>query len=168
MLVRDRNQSLVNQCCDLRGQPHNKLPKPVVCCCCGCCVDVVGACTSMGAELGRTCGGCLGEDDGGDDDVETLLSDSIRGGVGGRVLGCGRSSGIGILLKCTVRLGGGVYAFAEGPSSLMRCSPTEGLVSYITYWCSSSDSFSPLTSAEIIQMRGITGREVGTERGRDR
>jgi hypothetical protein len=56
-----------------------------------------------------------------------------------------------------VRLDGGVYVFAGGPSSLMRCSPTEGLLSYITYWCSSSDSFPELTSAEIIRdvRRGV-------------
>lgn len=123
-----------------------------MCGCCGCCVGVVGTCGSRGAELERTCGrgeggGCFGE---GDDDAEILLEDSFGGGVGGRVLGCGRSSGIGILLKCTVRLDGGVYVCPGGPSSLMRCNPTVGLLSYITYWCRSSDSSPALTSAKII------------------
>jgi hypothetical protein len=104
-------------------------------------------------------GGCLGEGEGGDD-AETLLGDCTAGGEGGRGLACGRSSGIGILLRCTVRLDGGVYVFPEGPSSLMRCNPTEDLLSYITYWCSSSDSFPTLTSAEIIQ---YVRWEVGTE-----
>jgi hypothetical protein len=36
-------------------------------------------------------------------------------------MGRGSSSGIGILLRCTVRLEGGLYAFDGGPSSLMRC-----------------------------------------------
>jgi len=116
----------------------------------------------MGAELVRTRGhgggANLSDDDEGDDDEEKVLGDSI-GGEGGRRFGCGRSSGIGILLRCTVRLEGGVYVFPGGPSSLMRCSPTEGLLSCITYWCSSSDSFPALTSAKIIRdMR----REVGT------
>ena len=105
----------------------------------------------MGAELVRTCGQGgtvgLGEDDEGNDDAETFLGDTIEGGEEGCRLGCGRSSGIGILLRWTVRLDGGVYAFG-GSSSLIRCSPTEGLLSSITYWCSSSDSFPELTSAE--------------------
>ena len=107
------------QYCHLRGRPHKKLPTPVVCDCgCDCgCVGVVGTCPSSGAELvrTRTCGhrggGCLGEDDEGDDDAGKLLGDGIGGGEGGRGLGCGRSSGIGILLRCTVRLDGGVYVF---------------------------------------------------------
>jgi hypothetical protein len=73
-------------------------------------VGVVGTCTSRGAELVRG-RGCPGEGDEGDDDAETLLGDGIGGGEGGRGLACGRSSGIGILLRCTVRLDGGVYAF---------------------------------------------------------
>jgi hypothetical protein len=161
MSVRDRNQKYRDiQCCHLRGRPHNKLPIPVVCGCCGCCGGVVG--TARGAELVRNRGpgggGCLGEDAEGVDDEEKFLGDGIGGGEGGRGLGCGRSSGIGILLRCTVRLDGGVYVFPEGLSSLMRCSPMEGLLSYITYWCSSSDSFPELTSAEI--MRHVR-REVG-------
>jgi hypothetical protein len=124
-------------------------------------VGVVATCTSTGAELVRTCGhggaGGLGEDVEGTDDAEKFLGE----GEGGRGLGlgCGRSSGIGILLRCTVRLDGGVYAFG-GSSSLIRCSPMEGLLSSITYWCSSSDNFPELTSAEII--RGVR-REVGTD-----
>jgi hypothetical protein len=77
------------QCCHLRARPHSKLPTPVVC---GCCVGVVGTCTSWGAELVRTRGhggGSLGEDNEGDDDEETLLGDSIEGGEGGRGLACG-------------------------------------------------------------------------------
>lgn len=163
MSVGDRNQYRDIQCCHLRGRPHSKLPIPVVVCgCCGCCAGVVGACTSWGAELERTCGdgggGCLGEDGEDEGDEEKFLGASIGGGEGGRGLGCGWSSGIGILLRCTVRLDGGAYLFAEGSSSLMRCSPTEGLLSCITYWCSSSDSFPELTSAEI--MRDVR-REVG-------
>lgn len=120
--------------------------------------------TSTGAELVRTCGhaggACLSEEgddedeDGGNDGAEAFLADADRsegpGGEGGRgLLGCcGLSSGIGILLRCTVRLDGGVYAFAGGSSSLMRCRPTVGLLSCITYWCSSSDSSPELTSAE--------------------
>jgi hypothetical protein len=134
-----------------------------VCCdCCGCSVDVVGTCSSRCTELVRTCGhaggGCLGEDDGVDDGAEKLLGGSIEGGEEGRGLGCGRSSGIGILLRCTVRLDGGVYVLAGESSSLMRCSPTEGLLSYTTYWCSSSDSFPVLTSAEIIRDVRLGGR----------
>ena len=130
----------------------------MACGCCGCCAGVVGTCDSRGAELVRT-RGHGGEGDEGDDDAEIFLGDSIGGGEGGRGLACGRSSGIGILLRCTVRLDGGVYVFPGGPSSLMRCSPTEGLLSYITYWCSSSDSFPSLTSAEIIRdvRRGRNG-----------
>lgn len=116
-------------------------------------MGVVEACASRGAELERICGrgeggGCLGE---GDDDAEILLEDSSGEGMGGCGLVCGRSSGIGILLRCTVRLDGGVYVCPGGPSSLMRCNPTVGLLSYITYWCSSSDSSPVLTSAEIIR-----------------
>jgi len=153
VLVRDRNQKCREiQCCHLRGWPHNKLPNTEVWGCCGCCAGVVGTCTSWGAELARACGhgggGCLGE---GNDDAEKFLGDGTEGGEGGRGLACGRSSGIGILLRCTLRLDGGVYTFDGGSSSLMRCSPTEGLLSYITYWCSSSDSSPELTSAEIIR-----------------
>ena len=148
------------QCCRLRGWPHNKLPNTEFCDCCGCCAGAVGTCTSRGTELARACGhrgggGCPGE---GDDDAEMLLGVGFGGGEGGRGLGlgCGRSSGIGILLRCTVMLDGGVYAFAGGSSSLMRCSPTEGLLSYITYCCKSSDSSPELTSGQgMNQIRDV-------------
>lgn len=100
---------------------------------------MVGIGISRGAELERiwcTCGfgdgGCRSEDVDADADAEKLLGvgDSFGGGIGGgeggrAPWGCGRSSGIGILLRCTVRLDGGVYAFG-GSSSLMRCSLVEG------------------------------------------
>jgi hypothetical protein len=75
---------------------------------------------SRGAELGRTCPCGLGGSGRGDD-AEKLLDDSFGEGEGP-----GWSSGIAILLRCTVRLDGGVYAFGAGLSRLMRRSPTEG------------------------------------------
>jgi hypothetical protein len=91
----------------------------------------------------RACGGgCSGE--------------GVKGGGGSSkdgwpvdaAAGVGWSSGIGILLRCTVRLDGGVYVFRGGSSSLMRCSPA-GFESYTTYWCRFSDRVPALTSEEI-------------------
>lgn len=129
---------------------------------------MVGTGMSRGAERERiwcNCGlgdgGRRSEDVDADANVEKLLGDSLEGGFGGgeggrSPWGCGRSSGIGILLRCTVRLDGGLYAFG-GSSSLMRCSLAEGWVSYITYWCSSSDKLPVATSAEIIRNEHSTG-----------
>jgi len=88
---------------------------------------MVGTGTSRDAELALTCPCGLGgsgrrsEEDRDDDDAWKLPDDSFGGGEER-----GRSSGIGILLRCTVRLDGGVYAFGAGLSRLMRRSPTEG------------------------------------------
>lgn len=129
---------------------------------------MVGTGMSRGAERERiwcNCGlgdgGRRSEDVDTDANVEKLLGDSLEGGFGGgeggrSPWGCGRSSGIGILLRCTVRLDGGLYAFG-GSSNLMRCSLAEGWVSYITYWCSSSDKLPVATSAEIIRNEHSTG-----------
>jgi hypothetical protein len=108
---------------------------------------MIGTDTSRGTEFARACdcglGGCgCGR---GNEEEETFLGD-FGGGEGGPARG--RSSGIGILLRCTVRLDGGVYAFG-GSSSLMRCSPPDVCASYITYWCSSSDRLPAVTSAKI-------------------
>jgi hypothetical protein len=143
---------MVSKRCYLRGRPH-KLPNPVVCCCCW--VGMGGGSDdrplrrcicSRGVDVACACGsGCR------TDGVE-----KFPGGGGGTGEGCcldavgrGFSSGIGILLRCTERLEGGVYAFRGGSSSLMRCSPA-GFESYTTYWCRSSDGTPALTSA--IQM----------------
>jgi hypothetical protein len=137
------------RCYLLRDRPH-KLPNTVdCCCCCCCCVGIAGGSDdgplrrcicSRGLGVARACG-----------------SGTFSGGGGGGGTGEGRccclgavgrgfSSGIGILLRCTERLEGGVYALRGGSSSLMRCSPV-GFDSYTTYWCRSSDSTPALTSA---------------------
>jgi hypothetical protein len=67
-------------------------------------------------------------------------------------VGRGCSSGIEILLRCTERLDGGVYAFSGESSSLMRCSPV-GCESYTTYWWSSSDRTIALTSDDSDERR---------------
>jgi len=60
-------------------------------------------------------------------------------------VGFGCNSGIGILLKWTVRLLGGAYLFLSSSSRLMRRGPFDTAVSYRTYWCSSWSSESPET-----------------------
>jgi hypothetical protein len=68
---------------------------------------------------------------GGDPEEVVRSFGGMSGGFCG--LGIGRNSGIGILLRCTLRLDGGLYVFDGGPSSLMRRG-TVGWVSYTTYW----------------------------------
>ena len=142
---------MVSKRCYLRDRPH-KLPNPVACCCCCCCVGMTGGSGdrplrgwSGGADV-ACASGCRA------DGMVKLLGGGSGSGEGcclGTV-GRGLSSGIGILLKCTERLDGGVYEFRGGSSSLMRCSPV-GFDSYTTYWFRSSDSNPALTSA--IRMR---------------
>jgi hypothetical protein len=114
--------------------------------------------SSRGADEARACGGdCCCVDEG----VGELLGGCGEGWRLGAV-GRGSSSGIGILLKCTERLDGGVYAFRGGSSSLMRCSPAAGCESYTTYWCKSSESTPALTSAESDEMSDtVQGRRKG-------
>jgi len=76
-------------------------------------------------------------------------------------VGRGCSSGIEILLRCTERLDGGVYAFRGESSSLMRCSPV-GCESYTTYWWRSSDRTLALTSGDSDERHvKVVGKQKG-------
>ena len=81
--------------------------------------------------------------------LASVLEEGTGGGAERRLLSSlsfteafGWSSGMGILLRWTLRLFGGVYFALAGFSSskLIRRGPFALTVSYTTYWCSSSSS----------------------------
>ena len=125
--------------CYFRLRPH-MLPRHAACCCGGCgggadekTIDCVRRfldcnCDELGSAL-RGGGGSGGEAGRGGrcgGNVDLGMGNAPGGARGGGgalgATGRGDNSGIGILLRCTVRLDGGVYVFfAGGPSSLIRC-----------------------------------------------